>query len=891
MPAQSKANRPLKPAPPSRDPLRSYRDKRDFTRTAEPKAEPGSGEGWQFVVQKHDARRLHFDLRVELDGVLVSWAVTRGPSLVPGEKRLAVHTEDHPMKYLDFEGVIPKGEYGGGTMIVWDRGVWTPEGDAREALKKGRLTFQLDGARLKGRWHIVRMRARPKETKGQWLLIKAEDEFALEAGEAELVDTEMTSLRSGMTNDELGEQGTVRDDHKARVAVKKTRKTALPDASKIAGTKKGILPVFVPPSLATLATHAPSGDRWVHEIKYDGYRMQVRIDGKDVQLLTRKSLDWTDRFPTIAAALKGLKLGSALIDGEIVVEETTGVSSFSYLQGDLKDGRHDRMLYYAFDLLYLEGLDLMKAPLLERKATLQRVLTGLPKDSVLRYSEHIETDGATMLEHACRLGLEGVISKRTDEPYRSGRGEGWLKSKCVLRQEFVVLGYSPSEATKGAVGSLLLGYYDNGKLFYAGRAGTGLTSSEARRLRNELEKITARKHVFANRMPVGADRSVRWAEPKLVAEIEYRGWSRDGVLRQAAYKGIREDKDPKEIVREKEVSVPNVARASTQAEIGNRTMAKQAAEKKGNRKTGAKKRVAKPAQNLGSTNEFAGVHLTNPDRVLWDDQGVTKQALAEFYIDIADWVMPHLEDRVLSLVRCPSGVMKHCFYAKHAWAGLDDAVTKVDVGEGEPMLAIHDLRGLISLVQSGVLEIHPWGSKVKHLERPDLIIIDLDPGEGLGYAEVIEGAHEVRERFKAMKLESFIKTSGGKGLHIVVPFKPELDWDTVKAFTKQLAEDMASDSPTKYVANMAKKLRKGRIFVDYLRNGRGQTAVAAYSTRARAGATVSVPIDWKELSENLRPDHFNIGNLRARLAHLKRDPWRDFFTTKQRLPKPKGRRS
>jgi bifunctional non-homologous end joining protein LigD len=834
-----------------RDPLKTYREKRDFRRTAEPEPRRQRGTGWQFVVQKHAARRLHYDLRLELDGVLKSWAVTRGPSLVPGEKRLAVQTEDHPMDYLEFEGNIPKGEYGGGSVIVWDRGRWTPEGDPHRGLKKGHLTFSLDGERLKGRWHLVRMRPRPGEKKEQWLLFKARDEYARETSDPAIVEEATTSSLTGRDIEEVAAEDRLRPDHAERAEVSRKRKAELPDPARLPGAKKAMLPVFVEPSLAQLAHQPPKGDDWIHEIKFDGYRVQARIDGRSIKLLTRKGLDWTERFQPIADTLKKLRLGSALIDGEVVVETASGIPSFSELQQALSAGRKDRFIYYVFDLLYCNGVDLRNVPLIDRKALLQRILESIASGNV-RFSEHFAQDGATMLAHACRMGLEGVISKRKNEPYRSGRGEHWIKTKCVERQEFVILGYVPSTVSKGSVGSLVVGYYEGGKLMYAGRVGTGFSAGVARSLRQQLDKIQAAKPAFGRPLPAGADKGVIWVEPRLVAEVEFRGWTHDDVLRQASFKGLREDKPAEEVVREKAA--------------------------------GSVKK-AQPAKRVDAADVIAGVRLTHPDRILWEGQGITKQGLAEFYVEIADWILPHLIGRPLSLVRCPTGAMHQCFYAKHAWAGLAKAIRPVDVGEAKPMLAIYDLEGLIGLVQAGVLEIHPWGSTVRDLEHPDRLIFDLDPGEGVAWDRVVAAAAETRQRLKDLGLESFVKTSGGKGLHVILPIEPEFDWDRVKAFSKTISDAMAADAPDHYAATMSKQLRRGKIYVDYLRNSRGATAVAPYSTRARPGAPVSTPLEWQELSDAIKPDHFNVDNLRQRLAFLKRDPWHGFFEMRQRLPR------
>ncbi|HEV2957185.1 MAG TPA: DNA ligase D [Xanthobacteraceae bacterium] len=829
-----------------KDPLKDYAGKRDFARTAEPKPQKprkrGGAAGLQFVVQKHAARRTHYDLRLELDGVLKSWAVTRGPSLAVGDKRLAVRTEDHPMQYLDFEGNIPKGEYGGGAMIVWDRGTWTPDGDPHRGLDKGHLQFALDGARLKGRWHLVRIRPRQGERTDPWLLIKSDDAFARAAGAPEIVTEETTSYLSGLTTEELAAKGELRADHAARAGVAKERTRPLPDVARVRGARKKLLPAFVEPSLAQTTEQPPSGAKWVHEIKYDGYRIQARIDGGTVRLLTRKGLDWTDRFASIARALGALGLSSGLIDGEIVVQDSDGIAKFSLLQADLSEWRQDRFVYYLFDLLYAEGYDLTPATLVDRKSLLQEIVAAAPVPSCIRFSEHLAEDGPTMLEHACRLGLEGIVSKRVDMPYRSGRGEHWLKSKSVLRQEFVIIGYVPSTVAPGSVGALALGYHENGKLMYAGRVGTGYSHKQAQELRDRLEKVAAARPALGNALPAGAEKGVRWVKPRLVCDVEFHDWTTDRLIRQSSFKGLREDKTPEEVVLEMRPESAPVA------------------------------------------PELTRVRLTHPERILWEAPGITKQGLAEFYADIAKWILPHMAGRVLSLVRCPSGVGGQHFYAKHPWHGLDPAVRKVDVGEKEPMLVVENLTGLLSLVQASVVEIHPWGSTAEDLERPDRLIFDLDPDEDLPWSAVIAAAHEVRERLAHMGLTSFVKTSGGKGLHVVVPIAPSVDWDAAKDFTGALATAMAKDSPDRYVATMSKRARKGRVFVDYFRNGRGATAVGAYSTRALPDATVSTPLDWSELSENVRANHFRIDNLRQRLAVLRADPWAEMLTLRQQLP-------
>jgi bifunctional non-homologous end joining protein LigD len=890
---------PRKPRKAKSDPLKAYREKRDFARTREPKPQLGkntrtaagkksgkpradknkketvAGKGLRFVVQKHAARRVHYDLRLELDGVLKSWAVTRGPSLVPDTKRLAVRTEDHPIKYLDFEGVIPKGEYGGGTMIVWDEGHWEPEFDPHQGMEKGHLSFFLHGRRLKGQWHLVRMKPRQGERTENWLLMKADDQFARRAGAPDILDEETASVLSGREVAEVAAADEVRADHRARAKVAAARKDPLPDPARIKGMKRGMLPAFVEPSLATLTDRVPSGDRWIHEIKFDGYRMQARIDAKEIKLLTRNGLDWTKRFASIAKSLGRLGLASALLDGEIVVENTAGISHFPSLQADLETGRQDRFVYYVFDLLYLEGIDLRSAALIDRKELLRQVLARLPARGNVRFSDHLDEGGEAVFEHASRLGLEGIISKRRDLPYRSGRGDHWLKRKAVFSQEFVIGGYVPSTASKNAVGSLVVGYHEGGALRYAGRVGTGFNEETARALAGALDKI--RRDDPPLEVPREMQKGVRWVEPAKVAEVEFRGWSNDRILRQAAFKGLREDRAPAEI---------------TGVEIGAEKLRSFARRRESSAtSSGVPSAPGSPlsrgrTEEVGATpdGEIAGVRLTHPERLLWKKQGVTKQGLAEFYAAIAEWVLPHLVRRPISLLRCPSGIDEPCFFAKHPWKGLDDAIHVVDVGEKEPMLWIDDLAGLIALVQAGTAELHPWGASIDDLDHPDRLIFDLDPDEDVGWDGVMAGATEVRDRLKEAGLESFLKTTGGKGLHVVVPLAPKADWKTAKAFAQKIANAMAKDSPRRYVAIASKSARRGRIFVDYLRNDRGSTAVGAYSTRAREGATVSVPLGWQELSQQIKSDHFNVDNLRRRLDFLKEDPWAELMKVRQRLP-------
>ncbi|MET1029018.1 MAG: DNA ligase D [Dongiaceae bacterium] len=632
--------------------------------------------------------------------------------------------------------------------------------------------------------------------------------------------------------------------------IKTTADKAADPAQPVAGARKAALPTFVPPSLATLMTKAPDGGRWIHEIKFDGYRIQARVEAGRVKLLTRTGLDWTKKFgKAIIADLQALPVGKALIDGELVVESAAGASDFSALQADLSEGRADRFTFYAFDLLYLDGYDLRNASLIDRKAALERILPqGSP---ALRLSAHFVENGDIILRHACRLSLEGVVSKLRDAPYQSGRNKNWIKSKCTERQEFVIGGYVPSTTSRKAIGSLLLGVYERGKLNCVGRVGTGFTAAVAEDLFRRLDRLRQTETPFSGTKPdAEARRKGRYVRPDLVAEVEVRGWTADDRLRHASFRGLRDDKKPTEVVRES-------------------------------------KKAAIPVK------QHTAFKLTHPDRLYWPDAGVTKEGLADYYADVWRRMGPLIVGRPLSLLRCPGGVTESCFFQKHAWKGLSKDITLVNDPADkatEPLISIGSLDGLIGLVQAAVLEIHPWGARLTDWEKPDYITMDLDPGEGVTWDEVISAAQEVRRRLEDAGLAAFVKTSGGKGLHVVSPLKPKALWPAVKAFTKAMADSMAADDPARYVSTVTKSKRGGKILIDYLRNGRGATAVAAYSTRARPGAAVSMPLHWDELNSGIGPAYFTVMNTPTRLASLKSDPWEDFLRSGAPIKEPTKRK-
>ena len=816
--------------------LEAYHAKRNFHATREPRgkvARASKTKALSFVIQKHAATRLHYDFRLELDGVLKSWAVAKGPSLVAGEKRLAVHVEDHPLDYGRFEGTIPKGEYGGGSVMLWDRGTWLPEGDPQKGYDKGHLDFSLHGEKLTGRWHLVRMRRKAKDKHENWLLIKSDDDAARSTDDPDILEDQPLSVETGRSIDEIGTDATSRVWSSAPVT-----KAVPKDA------KKAPLPDFIAPQLAMPTETPPAGPKWIHEIKFDGYRMQGAVARGNALLRTRKGLDWTHKFKPIAQALAALPVTNAIVDGEIVIEDDKGISDFSGLQQALKSGRDDTLVYYLFDLLYLDGHDLRPLPLRERKAALEHILSD-HKTGVLRLSEHFSEDGSLMLKHVCRLSAEGIVSKRIDAPYRSGRGAEWLKAKCAHQQEFVVIGFSPSTAASKTIGSLLMAYYEGQDLVFAGRVGTGFSTTLAKDLFKELNHDKT-AHAPLAHVPTELRKNVIWVPPTRVAEVEFRGWTGGGLLRQASFKGLREDKDPREIIREEAAPTP------------------------------------RSTKNTPVPKRFP---LTHPDRILWQEAGITKEALADYYASIWPQIDKHIIHRPLALVRCPTGIDHTCFFQKHAWDGMSSAIEPVkDPHDKESLVGISSLEGLIGLVQASALEIHPWGATARDLDHPDRLTLDLDPSEDVPWSALTTAARDIRDRLKAMKLTCFCKTTGGKGLHIVMPLTPSGDWDSTKAFCRTLAEHMAADQPAAYIATMSKAKRRGRIYIDYLRNGRGATAVGAWSTRARPSCGVSTPVDFDELDDLRSGDHFTLLNIGRRLAFAKEDPWAGFFRIKQKLP-------
>jgi bifunctional non-homologous end joining protein LigD len=870
--------------------LARYRKMRDFTATSEPAGKPRAKPGYSYVIQKHAASHLHYDFRLELGGVLLSWAVPKGPSLDPRVKRLAMQTEDHPVEYGGFEGTIPEGEYGGGTVMVWDRGTWEPEGDPERAYRAGRLNFQLHGQKLNGGWHLVRT-ARGDDKKRAWLLFKATDEAA-RPGDTSLLEEQPNSALSGRDLDEIAAGKPMKQARAAKAKLAKAakkpaprrtapaqkpnakavpsvkKKRTAPGSPPIPGALKAPMPREVEAELATLVKEPPTGDDYIHEVKFDGYRVLACVDAGAVRLLTRGGEDWTHRMPALAAALKKLKLDSAIFDGELVALDEQGVSDFQLLQNSFSGKAVAPLAYYAFDLLYLNGFDLRPAELVARKEALRALCEKQPKlANFLRYSDHVLGQGAEFLARAKELGLEGIVSKRASSSYLAGRGKDWQKSKTSARQEFVIVGYTEPGGSRPHLGALLLGVRKNSSVVYSGRVGTGFTERSLKDLKSRLTPLEIRTPKLDN-APRGAElRGVHWVKPQLVAEVAYTGITHDGLLRHPTFKGLREDKPAREVIMEQ--AVASRSRGGKPA----RTAAVRSARAK---------RASSPARPSSAPT------LSHPDKVLYPELGLTKQDLANYYELVQGVMLPHVVNRPLTLVRCPEGRSKQCFFQKHPGDSLAEGLKRVTVKSSDgnaEYAAIEDERGLSALVQMGVLEVHIWGALADDSERPDRLVFDLDPDAGMSFSEVIAGAHAVRALLAELGLKSWLKTTGGKGLHVTVPIVPEHGWDEIKAFCQHVAQELTRREPERYVATMSKAKRRGKIFVDYLRNARGATFIAPYSPRARTGAPVAMPITWEELTPKFSPESFTVPATAERLRARKVDPFASLLKSRQKLPR------
>lgn len=818
------------------DPLQRYRDKRDFGVTPEPAGEAAkrADAGLSFVIQKHAARRLHYDFRLELDGVLLSWAVPKGPSFDPADKRMAVRTEDHPLSYGGFEGTIPPGQYGAGTVIVWDRGQWTPVNDPRAGLKEGKLVFDLHGEKLFGRWELVRIQKKG-EKQEPWILFKKRDAAARPLAEYDVVSALPDSVVAKPLGPAEGRQ-------------------AANDAPALDDAPRAELPETLSPQLAVLADSVPGGAQWVYEIKFDGYRVMARIDARGgVKLITRGGHDWTAKMGSLAAEVKRLGLKSSWLDGEIVVLDERGAPSFNRLQNAFDAARTDAIVYFLFDAPFLQGRDLRQLPLGARRQALQAVLEAAEASERVRFSQQFTAPLQSMLRSACEMGLEGVIAKRADAPYESRRSASWLKLKCSRRQEFVVGGFTERQNQPSEVGALMLGVHDDaGRLQYAGSVGTGWSAALARELRKKAAALAQPACPFAAR-PADV-KGATWVKPVLVAEVSFGEWTPDSRVRHAVFKGLREDKPASAIVRERAVPPP-VLRGGAVA-------------------------------GKGGKKAVGGVAVSNPERVVDASTGLTKLDLVRYYESVAEWILPHLAGRPVSLVRGPSGLAGDLFFQKHNDTLRIPGITELDpaLWPGHAgLLSVDNVAALVGAAQMNVIEFHTWNAQARRIATPDRMVFDLDPGEGVAWPRVQEAAALTRTLLDELGLASWLKTSGGKGLHVVVPLAPKHDWPTVAGFSQAVVQHLARTIPDRFVAKSGAKNRVGKIFVDYLRNGHGATTAAAFSARARPGLGVSMPVDWDELRELKSGAQWTVATARERLSFQREDPWAGYRKSRQTL--------
>lgn len=808
--------------------LNEYNKKRNFDKTFEPEGRmEDSEEGLRYAVQHHMARREHYDLRLEWNGVLLSWAVPKGPSYNTHDKRLAVQVEDHPLEYRNFEGTIPKGEYGGGVVMLWDEGYWEPYGNVEEGLSEGMLKFIIKGKRLKGKWALVRLKAKVGETKDNWLFLKEKDEYVMDI---DGISEYTTSIRTGRTMKEIE----VGQDEKF--------------------TRNPFSTIDV--QLAKLVRTVPEGDDWLYELKYDGYRIAAFVEGNNVKLMTRNNNDYSKRFYEISSALIYWAKGRAMVlDGELAITDESGKTDFQALQNYLKNSKDKRLTYIIFDILAIDGEDLRGHPLIDRKKKLEALMKDSPKS--LYYSRHVQGYGKESLAAACESNMEGIIGKKADSIYSGTRNGDWVKLKCDKRQEFVIGGYSLSDKRTQGVSSLLLGVYEGEELVYAGRAGTGISERDMKMLENEFEHLKRMDTPFKNMSDTSSNEKITWLEPRLVAEIKFAEWTKENQLRQASFKGLRTDKNPKEIKREKEEDEKelqlNVKESEEQMEVNTEGIV------------------------------IEGVKITSPDKVIFSDPEITKEDVIRYYSKISERMLPYVSHRILSIVRCPKGVSQACFYKKHPGPGSKGIVTVPLLssdGETEEYFYIENTSGLISEAQMGTLEFHTWGSRVDQLEMPDIMVFDLDPDEGMDLNRVRQGVEDIKSILDELSLNSYLKTSGGKGYHVVVPLKSSATWDKFHDFAKQVAEVMERKWPDRYTSNVRKNKRTDKIFIDWIRNARGATSIAPYSLRARKGAKVSMPITWDELY-TVAPDGINMEEALLRIEG--NDPWKDFFQNTQML--------
>jgi bifunctional non-homologous end joining protein LigD len=799
--------------------IETYNKKRDFSKTNEPRGRKLRGKGDSFVVQKHDASRLHWDFRLELDGVLKSWAVPKGPSLDPGENRLAMRTEDHPLDYGGFEGTIPKGEYGGGTVMLWDQGRWEPDPrkDPSKTIEEGHLHFTLEGERMKGEWVMFRLKPKPGEKAEPWMLKKVTDEHADPDNGDALVDNDVTSVTTGRTMAEIAAGEDVWRSNRGGQKGGRGKKTA----SKAP-------PPFQQPQLATLVDEVPPGNSWIHEYKYDGYRLLLAVGDGVATAWTRNGKDWSDKFKALVKAAARLPAG-CLIDGEAVAIDDEGRPSFQLLQSTLKESKGANLAFYAFDLLFDRGEDIRKLPNIERKDRLASLLEGLPPP--ILYGDHVIGRGEEMFREVCKMGGEGIVSKRASAPYRGTRSRDWLKIKCIQRQEFVIVGWSESDKRIG-FRSLLLAAKERGRLTYVGKVGTGFNAKLMGELMDRMEPLAVDKP--AVEVPRADRKGAHWIEPKLVAEIAFSEFTDDKILRHPSFIALREDKPASQVV----VEEPKKLKATE------------------------KKPARKAKQKAGATSEDFEIEISSPERVIFPELGLTKKDLADYYATIEPLIMIDAANRPMTLIRCPGGRTGECFFQKHDKGTFGPHVKQIPIKENdgsvEDYLYFDDIKGLLACVQMGTVEFHGWGSKIDKVEHPDRLVFDLDPDVGLDFAKVKAAALRLKALLGDLGLKTFPLLSGGKGLHVVVPLDTSKDWPTVKSFADRFSRAIAEAEPDMFTANIRKVQRKDRIFLDWLRNQRGATAVMPYSARAREGAPVSAPIAWEELDNYQGGNHFSI---------------------------------
>ncbi|MDD2089884.1 DNA ligase D [Pseudomonas guariconensis] len=817
-------------------PLQEYQRKRDFNATPEPagtRSRRQPAHALQYCIQKHDASHLHYDFRLELDGTLKSWAIPKGPSLDPKVRRLAIHVEDHPLDYADFEGHIPEGHYGAGDVIVWDRGVWEPEGDPRSAYAKGKLRFRLQGEKLAGVWNLFRTHLAGK--KEQWMLVKSDDDQARSESDYSIVEAQPDSVLSERTL----------LPRRAKAQATPAKRAASPRA-RAASAKKAELPDHLQPQLATLVDAPPAGD-WRYEVKFDGYRILARIEGSDVRLFTRNGHDWSAKMPHQVQALRDLKLKSAWLDGEVVVAGENGLADFQALQNAFDTEHDERITYYVFDLPFLGGQDLRQVPLQDRRETLRQLLEGRESEQV-KYSADFDQPVDSLLDSACRLELEGLIGKRADSPYSGRRSSDWIKLKCKQRQEFVIVGYTEPKGSRNGFGALLLALHDNdsGQLRYAGKVGTGFSTTTLDSIHARLKPLEVDKPALA-KPPTGADaRGVHWLKPQLLAEVAYAQMTRDGVVRHSVFHGLRDDKPATAIDLERAMPKTRVAKPSPETTLGD-------------------------------------LRLTHPDRVIDASSGVTKRQVAEYYAQVAPWILPQLKDRPVALVRAPEGLGGELFFQKNAGQlHIPDVVSYSKAQAGQAAMILNSAESLLGAVQMNMLELHTWNGTDKDFDKPDRFVLDLDPDPALPWKAMLEATQLTLTLLDELGLKVFLKTSGGKGMHLVVPLTRRAGWDEVKDFSHAIVQYLARLFPERLSAVSGPKNRVGRIFIDYLRNGKGATTVSAYSLRAREGLPVSVPIWREELPQLKGANQWHIGNLAERLAEVD-DPWADLAKTRQSI--------